>query len=81
MSDCNNQYYLKTQPTRFIDLIKHIFENKIESCNDLFNLFPGELIGGFRITKAHLFEALWKIVFFDEIHQGSGSDSMQDETI
>ena len=54
---------MKTQPTRFIELIKHIFENKIESCNDLFNLFPGELIGGYRITKAHLFEALWKIIF------------------
>ena len=65
---CNATKYIKPEEqktlfTTLFSLIKYIFENKIENCQDLLDKFPdsNERITG--LSKPYIFEALWKIIF------------------
>jgi len=65
---CNAKKYIKPEEqsnlfTTLFSLIKYIFDNKIEKCQDLLDKFPdsNERITG--LSKPYIFEALWKIIF------------------
>ena len=65
--DCNKKKYENMEfwhDKKLMDLIIYIFNNKIETCQQLFELFPesNERTKGY-LPKPYIFEALWKIIF------------------
>jgi hypothetical protein len=73
---CNHEVYWseRNQPKTLLDLLHRIFSSNISSCDSLFAKFPesGERTNTL-LTKAYIFEALWKIIFLlnlDDIAPG-----------
>ena len=65
LNDCKrDEYKYGTKKLSLLELVKLIeIENKKVHVNDFLNLFPESTFKGVKVTRSHVFEALWIIIF------------------
>ena len=66
LNDCKrNEYKYGTKKLSLLELVKLIeIENKKVHVNDFLNLFPEtNFTDKIKVTRSHVFEALWIIIF------------------